>query len=856
VTLPSEEAGALTLYERLGGQEGVTTLVEQFYDRVLADPALQGFFAQTNMARLRKKQVQFFSSALGGPARSRGRDMASAHKDLAMEQVHFDRVAGHLVQTMQSLGIQESLITQILALVAPLEQEIVNTSPPLTSRQADGAKPMTQPGDTRSSATPTPGNNGLLNTLEFVQASLSSIQANVFVADARFNILFVNDRAMETLRNIEDEVRKAFGVEIEDIVGGSIHRFHKDKRKVERILRNPAALPHTAEFAFGSVTLQARINGIFGSNHELLGYIVNWEDVSERQRMEAEQARLASMLENAPTNVLFADRDLKIVYVNPASLNTLRKLERWLPVRAEQVLGSNIDIFHKNPAYQRKLLANDRNLPVRAKIQIGPEIADLLVTAIYDSNKTYLGPMLTWEVITEQEKLRQEQARIQSMMENAPTNILLADLDLNIVYVNPASLNTLRKLERWLPIRPEQVLGSSIDVFHKNPAHQRKLLSNDKNLPVRAEIKIGPETADLLVTAIYDQNKKYLGPMVTWELITEKLETQRKIQEASERERRQAEELRTKVESILEVVNAAAAGDLTRDVTIKGGDAIGKMGEGLSKFITNLRGSVSNIAKTAQTLAGASTELTSVSEQMAANAEETAVQANVASAAAEQVSKNVTTVATGAEEMGASIKEIAKNANEAAKVATSAVKVAERTNATVAKLGESSAEIGNVIKVITSIAQQTNLLALNATIEAARAGEAGKGFAVVANEVKELAKQTAKATEDISRKIEAIQADTKGAVEAIAQIGNIINQINDIQNTIASAVEEQTATTSEISRNVAEAARGSSEIAQNITGVAQAARGTTEGAGNTKSSADELSRMANDLQRLVAQFHY
>jgi len=189
-------------------------------------------------------------------------------------------------------------------------------------------------------------------------------------------------------------------------------------------------------------------------------------------------------------------------------------------------------------------------------------------------------------------------------------------------------------------------------------------------------------------------------------------------------------------------------------------------------------------------------------------------------------------------------------------VATSAVKVADKTNAIVAKLGESSAEIGNVVKVITSIAEQTNLLALNATIEAARAGEAGKGFAVVANEVKELAKQTARATEDISRKIEAIQDDTKGAVGAIAQIGTIINQINDLQNTIASAVEEQTATTGEISRNVTEAAKGSSEIAQNVTGVAQAARGTTEGASDTKKSADELSKMALDLQQLVGQFKY
>jgi methyl-accepting chemotaxis protein len=272
------------------------------------------------------------------------------------------------------------------------------------------------------------------------------------------------------------------------------------------------------------------------------------------------------------------------------------------------------------------------------------------------------------------------------------------------------------------------------------------------------------------------------------------------------------------------------------------------------KMRTNLRALLEQVADNATVLASASQELIAVSQQMAVNAEETAAQANVASAAAEQVSCNVTTVSTGTEEMGASIREIAKSASDAAKVATSAVKVANSTNATVAKLGESSAEIGNVIKVITSIAQQTNLLALNATIEAARAGEAGKGFAVVANEVKELAKQTAKATEDISRKIEAIQGDTQGAVAAISQIGQIINQISDIQNTIASAVEEQTATTGEISRNVSEAAKGSSEIAQNVVGVAQAAQSTTEGASNTKRAADELGRIAMNLQQLVSQF--
>jgi methyl-accepting chemotaxis protein len=308
------------------------------------------------------------------------------------------------------------------------------------------------------------------------------------------------------------------------------------------------------------------------------------------------------------------------------------------------------------------------------------------------------------------------------------------------------------------------------------------------------------------------------------------------------------------VRKVAAVLAALAHGDLTRSAEVSSRDELGQMAGALDEATTHLRGVISAVSASSQTLAGAAEELSSVNQAISASAEETSVQAHTVSAAAEQVSRNVQTVSAGSEQMGASIAEIANNASEAARVATEAVSVARSANTTVSQLGASSAEIGNVINTITSIAEQTNLLALNATIEAARAGEAGKGFAVVASEVKDLAQETAKATEDISGRIELIQRDTAAAVEAISHIGEVIEKISDYSTTIASAVEEQTATTSEISRNVSEAAAGSDEIANNITHVATAAQTTTSGVSDARGAADQLARMSSELQEMVTRF--
>ncbi len=303
-------------------------------------------------------------------------------------------------------------------------------------------------------------------------------------------------------------------------------------------------------------------------------------------------------------------------------------------------------------------------------------------------------------------------------------------------------------------------------------------------------------------------------------------------------------------------LDLVAEGDLTPRLEVRTFDEVGRMAHSLNRALTTLGDVMRGINERTTILAGSANELSTLSTQLSGNADATSSRAGVASSAGEQVSAGVRGVSVATEEMAACIRDVARSSDEAMRVAHGAVQEAASAQEIVARLGVSSQEIGEVIGVITGIAAQTNLLALNATIEAARAGEAGRGFAVVANEVKELAKGTSSATDEIGLKVQALQNDSRDVIAVLSRIHTTISRISEYQGSIASAVQEQTTATDEISRNLAEAAAGTAEISRNIAGVSDASQQTRSGAGEVKISSADVARLGAEVTHLVSQFQY
>lgn len=501
--------------------------------------------------------------------------------------------------------------------------------------------------------------------------------------------------------------------------------------------------------------------------------------------------RFYAMVESATINVMTCDATGVIDYINPAAIATLESIEDILPVKVDQIIGKSFDIFHENPAFQQKLLKNpNKNFPRRGLLNVSAEvILDLEATAMFDAGGNFSGLQAIWSIATHRIKMEKDVAFKNSMVESAPINMMATDLSGKIVYLNPAAIKTLKIYEQSLPLKVSEMVGSKFDIFHKNPAFQQDLLKDvERNFPRQALLSYQGLVMDLTATVIRGIKGEAVGLQACWLDVTV-IERNKKIKEEMDRK----------------------------------------------------------ISENASQVASAATELSAQADQMGSNVEAAKTEIEQTKKKSDEVRRQMDGVMSATEEMNIAVQEIASGAQEAARISNEAVDTAKEANDIIAALGESSAEISNVIKAISTVAQQTNLLALNATIEAARAGEAGKGFAVVASEVKELAKETRGATEDITKRIEKIQNDTRRAVKSIESISEIINRLSQIANGTASSVEEQAVTTNEMSKSIAQANAGASQISESMSGVSLQIEELRSGIAQNNDAAASLGKLAENL---------
>ncbi|MFG1297586.1 methyl-accepting chemotaxis protein [Xanthobacter variabilis] len=469
------------------------------------------------------------------------------------------------------------------------------------------------------------------------------------------------------------------------------------------------------------------------------------------------EAEATRFLDNLAVGVLLCDpQSLTIVYANRTSRELWQQLASALGSAARDIVGAPLDLlFAEHGSRPRALLGDMSKLPASIVLKLGGETLELKPSAARGPKGEPTHVQIAWDVVTEQARHAQRADVLARMLDEVPVNVMTCSLDdFRIDYINRASRETLRQVESYLPVKADAVVGSAIDVFHKQPHVQHHLLGNPSNLPHAALIHVGPEVLDLRMSAIRTEDGSYLRPMVTWSVATDRLKM---------------------ADRVTEVVGAMGS---TSDEMLRSSDRL--------------------------------LELTENSEQTSSS------------------------VSAAAVEMSASFDEITRQISGMTGLSGEVADMAQNADQRVAGLSASMERIGNVTSLIATIARQTNLLALNATIEAARVGELGRGFAVVAQEVKELAVQTANATQDIRRLVGAVQDESQSAATAVSDITSKVRQLSEAFTLVSAGVEEQAATNRSVSQMIS---------------------GVSDAAGEARQSAMVVRRVAGEVGGFAAKLN-
>ncbi len=809
------------------------TLVARFYEELLdRHPELAPLFADVSIEEQEKKLLASLATVVNSLRKPRVlaktlKDLGARHQGYGVLPEHYPAVAEVLLEVMQEVA--GDLWSR------RLERAWSQALQTISKTMLGAYQPEER--DSMSSDSSVSATNEALARL---QSSIDGASTAMMMIDEDFEITYVNRATVELMtRNQAKLARVIPGFDPEKLVGTPIDRFHENPDRQRRLLSDPSNLPHRADIQLLDLTFELKVAGSFDASGKLVGHTLEWADVTDQRAIEAEIARFKTAVDGAQTPLMMVDEGFRITYMNQRSVELITRHEaKFASVfpgfTADRIVGTCIDDFHRDPSVQRNILTDPSKMPYRADIAVADLKFNLAVNIILDASGRRIGNSLEWTDVTEARRREDEVVRLQSAVDGANSSLIMVDRDFRVIYMNEASKALLRKHEATLArlypgFAVDDLIGSCIDRYHANPAHQRRLLDDPKNCPFRTEIEVGPLKIILVVGALFDAEGSYIGNSLEWTDVTDERHAQSQIErlignaqrgELSERldaasytgfMKDIAEGMNHVLDQVVdpldracEVLAALESGDLSSSMAgeyegqfARLRDAINNTMENLGGIVGKVRGGMSSIAEASGQVKEGNQDLNERTQQAAAALEE---------------------CAATVEELTGTVKQNAENSREANQLASAAQELAEKGGVVVgdavtamSEINNASRKIADIIGVIDEIAFQTNLLALNAAVEAARAGEQGRGFAVVAAEVRNLAQRSAEAAKEIKSLInDSVDKVNEGSRlvdksgETLGEIVGGVKKTSDIIAEIAAASEEQATGIDQVSKAISQ----------------------------------------------------